>query len=346
MNQPTHAWLAIQAFKTIKEAAANPQTDKKLKLDKLAGLLGQHMKDVVVAAWLPDSLIKDMSYGHVFKTSKHDTADGARFVVSRAALKDRLAPTAFTRGQYLDGLPDAWWREPYRVKDNGGHLPTRVASLCQNARDMLKMGDKDVYALSGVKVPAGNTTIADDLLYSTRDVAVMLWMTSHYVADAHMPFHCDNRKLAATSSGKNAHGNMEDLWGKQVPALFRANTILAASVDDILAAPLPDGSEFAGVVPAKVIPALKSGGDPWVEAVSICRASFALSFALVPPNKAPVDDQHTDFALEDIVDGFCGKEDFWKISRAIMQDAALAIAMFWRDVWADFVKESEKPGPN
>jgi hypothetical protein len=128
----------------------------------------------VVAAWLPDSLIKDMTYGHVFKTSKYGGQDGARFVVSRADLKKSLAPAAFERERYLDGLPDAWWTAAYRVKDNGGHLPARVAALCQNARDMLKMGDKDVYEQCGVTPPAGHAAIADDLLYSTRDVAVMM----------------------------------------------------------------------------------------------------------------------------------------------------------------------------
>jgi hypothetical protein len=342
MNQPTHAYLAVEAFRTIQKCSTT-DAGKRQKLDKLALLLGQHLDDVVVAAWLPDSLIKDMTYGHVFKTSKFQGADGARFIVSRADLKKRLAPAAFSRERFLDRLPDAWWAAAYRVKDNGGHLPTRVSSLCQNARDMLKMGDKEVYQTSGVKAPAGNAIIAEDLLYSTRDVAVMMWMTSHYIADAHMPFHCDNRKLASTSSAKNAHSKIEELWGVQVPPIFQAKTILAATADQILAAPLPDKSKFAGFVTADAIPPLKSGGDPWLEAVNICRASFALSFNLVTPDVAPVDDQAKPVSLDDILKsgGFCGEERFWDISRAIMHDAALAIAMFWQDVWGDFVKGAE-----
>jgi hypothetical protein len=309
----------------------------------LVALLDQHLNDVVVAAWLPDSLIKDMTFGHVFKTSKYQGDQAARFTLSRADLNKRLAPSAFQRESLLDTLPADWWTAPYRVKDNGGHLPARVASLCQNARDMLKMGDNDLYTLCGVKAPAGRSAIADDLLYSARDVAVMMWMASHYIADGHMPFHCDNRNLASTSSKQNAHSKIEDLWGDQVPALFKASTVLSSTSDQILAAPLPSQSNFKGIAFETDIPPLKNGGDPWKEAVYICRASFALSFSLVPPTIAPVDDQTTQVSREDILadGGFCGQKRFWDISRAIMHDAATSIAMFWQDVWCDFVKGGE-----
>ena len=90
MNQPPHAWLAVEAFRTIQRCSTT-DAGKQHQLDKLAALLGQHLNDVVVAAWLPDALIKDMTYGHVFKTSKYDGSDGTRFIVSRADLKKGLA---------------------------------------------------------------------------------------------------------------------------------------------------------------------------------------------------------------------------------------------------------------
>jgi hypothetical protein len=130
---------------------------------------------------------------------------------------------------------------------------------------MLKMGDNDLYTLCGVKAPAGRSAIADDLLYSARDVAVMMWMASHYIADGHMPFHCDNRNLASTSSKQNAHSKIEDLWGDQVPALFKASTVLSSTSQQILAEPLPSQSNFKGIAFETDIPPLKNGGDPWKE---------------------------------------------------------------------------------
>ena len=53
MNQPTHAWLAVEAFRTIQKCSAT-DAGKQRKLDKLVALLDQHLNDVVVAAWLPD----------------------------------------------------------------------------------------------------------------------------------------------------------------------------------------------------------------------------------------------------------------------------------------------------
>lgn len=339
MNQPTHAWLAVEAFRIVQRCSTT-EAGKKRGLDRLVKLLDQHLNDVVVAAWLPDSLIKDMTYGHVFKTSKYQGDQTARFVLKYDELKSHLAPAAFKRGKLLSDLPAAWWKEPYRVKDNGGHLPARVTALCQNARDMLKMGDESLYELCEITPPAGHDSIADDLLYTARDVAVMLWMLSHYVADAHMPFHCDNRALASTSSKKNAHGKIEDLWGENVPELFHAGTILKKTGQEILAEPLPANSKFKDITFGDVIPPLKNNGDPWKEAVYTCRASFALSFVLVPPSVAAVDNQTKQISIEDILgdNKICGEEPFWAISRAIMQDAAMSIAMFWQDVWTGFTK--------
>jgi hypothetical protein len=154
----------------------------------------------------------------------------------------------------------------------------------------------------------------------------------------HMPFHCDNRNLESTSSAKNAHGKVEDLWGEQVPALFKANTVLNSMAEKILAEPMPAASNFKDVAFGAEIPPLASVGDPWEEAVYTCRASFAVSFALVPPDVAAVDDQTRQVLREDILanNGFCGEDQFWKLSQAIMHDAATSIAMRWQDVWVDF----------
>jgi len=337
MNQPTHAWLAVEAYRKINALSQKPE-GKKNKLDGLAALLGANLRDVVVAAWLPDSLIKDMTYGHVFKNSAYTQTDQiARFTLSKADLKASLASDTQIPQVAFDFVPDGWWKNPYRVKPNGGHLPARVNALSQTARDMFKMGDSDVVAITGIK-PPGAEPIAQSLLFSPRNIALTLWMASHYIADAHMPFHCDNRALGSTAKQKT-HGEMEDLWGKQVPSVFHSGTILKMDSDAILGTPLPRGSHFAGINFGDAISPLKNNGDPWKECVYMCRASFASSFALIPPDIAPVDDQNTKVSLADILDDqkFCGQKRFWDISAAIMADAANAIAMFWQDAWSDFV---------
>jgi hypothetical protein len=337
MNQPTHAWLAVEAYRKIAAQAKTP-AGKKKKLDGLERLLGANLKDVVVAAWLPDSLIKDMSYGHVFKNSVYEGGQVKRFKLGSDELTGHLSSDKAIPGAAFGLVPGAWWKKPYRVKEKGGHLPARVNALCQTARDMLRMGDSDLVALTKVK-SAGAESIAKNLLCSPRNVAMMLWMASHYIADAHMPFHCDNRALASTSAQKT-HGAVEKLWGEQVSALFHSKTILRKSAAEILAAAPPEGSKFEGINFGTTISALKNGGDPWKEAVYICRASFASSFAIVPPGVAGVDDRNTSVSLNDILsNNFCGEERFWEISRAVMKDAVSSIAMFWQDAWVDFTKK-------
>lgn len=342
MNQPTHAWLAVEAYRKIAALSQKPDGKKK-KLDGLARLLDANLRDVVVATWLPDSLIKDMLYGHVFKNSAYKQKEQkARFTLSKADLKAHLTSDTQIPKVAFDFVPENWWTKPYKVKPAGGHLPARVNALCQTARDMFKMGDPEVVALTGIK-PRGAMPIAPSLLFSPRDIAMILWMASHYIADAHMPFHCDNRALGSSEKQKT-HGKIEDLWGKQVPSAFRSDTILEMDADAILATPLPEGSRFTGIKFGSKIYGLKNNGDPWKECVYISRASFATSFALIPPNVAPVDDETTQVSLEDILDEhqFCGEKRFWKISVAIMTDAVNAIARFWQDAWSDFVRGPKK----
>jgi len=333
MNQPTHAWLAVEAYRKILALSSSAEGKTK-KLDCLEKLLGANLRDVVVAAWLPDALIKDMTYGHVFKNSVYSGDQAPRFTLNQKELTGHLPKDTQIPKIAFGLVSDAWWAEAYRVKDNGGHLPARVNALCQTVRDMLRMGDADVVQLTGIKSD-GASIIDDKLLYSPRDIAVMLWMMSHYIADAHMPFHCDNRGLASTSK-QDTHGKVEELWGKQVAEIFHAKEILKETSAKILSAKPPKDSKFTGLDFGSDILPLKNAGDPWKEAVFICRASFATSFAWVSPTVAAVDSDAKVSLDQILTDHICGEDRFWEISQAIMRDASNAIARFWVDTWLDF----------
>jgi hypothetical protein len=336
MNQPTHAWLAVEAYRKILALSKTPEGKKK-RLQGLEKILGENLKDVVVASWLPDSLIKDMSYGHIFKNSKYEGDQQKRFILTKEDLQDHLTKDNQVSSVAFDLIPEAWWNGAYRVKDNGGHVPARINSLSQTVRDMFRMGDNTVVNLTGVK-SKGSEIVAKSLLFTPKNIATTLWMMSHYIADAHMPFHCDNRALASTAKQKT-HKEVEDIWGKQVSKLFHSKEVLKQSTKTILSAEPPKSSKFASLDFGNEIYPLKNGSDPWKEAVYICRASFAVSFALVPPEIADVDNEDKNVSLKDILnDGFCGEKRFWDLSNAIIIDAVNSIAMFWMDAWLDFVK--------
>ncbi len=336
MNQSTHAWLAVEAYRKILTLSKTPEGKNK-HLQGLEKILGENLEDVVVASWLPDSLIKDMTYGHIFKNSKYDGDQQNRFIIDKNDLREHLAKDTLIPTVAFDLVPDTWWNCAYRVKDNGGHLPARINSLSQTVRDMFRMGDDAVMKLTGIK-SKGSEIVAKKLLFSPKNIATILWMMSHYIADAHMPFHCDNRALASTAK-QDTHKKVENIWGKQLSKLFHSKVVLRKNPKEILSAQLPKVSKFVGLDFGNDIQPLKNGSDQWKEAVYICRASFATSFAFVPPSIANVDDQDKNVSLDDIMkDGCCGEELFWKLSKAIMIDSVNSIAMFWSDTWLDFVK--------
>ena len=43
-------------------------------------------------------------------------------------------------------------------------------------------------------------------------------MLSHYIADAHMPLHCDKRKF---SDGSDIHAKIEGEWDKLIQSTFK-----------------------------------------------------------------------------------------------------------------------------
>lgn len=351
MNQSTHAWLAIEAYKKV-EAESATAAGAAIKLNGFVNLLGEYLNDVVMAAWLPDSLIKDNRTDHIFKNSLYTGTDQmARFTLSKDALAGHLPSDAKTDDIVFPYVDSAWWASPYRVKDGGGHLPARINSLSQTVRDMFLMGDQDVVALTGIK-PKAAEPVPDELLYSPRNIATILWMASHYMADAHMPLHCDGRAFGLTSKG-STHLAIEELWGEQVPHLFLKQGELKATREEVLAAaPEPD-SEFHDLVFGGSV-AQRPNGDVWLDAVYICRASLATSYALVPARTVPVDDPtklpdsaNDTMTLDKILapGGFCGADRFWEISCVIMQDAVNAVAMLWVDAWVAALHLSKVKAP-
>lgn len=103
------------------------------------------MSDVWDGAWLPDTLIVDMRYGHIFKLDSDPQRLGADISrenwmkVPHSQLKRKL------RGRRLCleyARDSAVLRELYKSHPTeGGHLPNRVIAISHTIGDMLKMSD-------------------------------------------------------------------------------------------------------------------------------------------------------------------------------------------------------------
>ena len=65
MKQKAHAWVALRALKLVDDSETE-------NTDSLVQLLSYYLSDVWDGAWLPDTLIRDMKYGHIFKMDSSD----------------------------------------------------------------------------------------------------------------------------------------------------------------------------------------------------------------------------------------------------------------------------------
>jgi hypothetical protein len=340
MKQRAHAWTAFRALKLLDDAKAAPE---------LVKLLAFYLSDVWEGAWLPDTLIVDMSYGHTFKMDSDpamleaDISTESWLKTSYAELKTKLG----SRRLCLDLAKDSPELEkPYRShRDKGGDLPNRVLALSHSVSDMLKMADYPLAFYAKKKEPdcfAGDISGASvkDLSsspnFSARQIAITLFMMSHYITDAHMPLHCDLRDFGADDSPtrrlpRTLHPSIEEVWEQHFPSKdnLELNSYSLQSLDNLVKF-LPLNT----MIKIDTDPQYALGDtvpgcehDEWQTMVNICRASYALSrtwLDITVQNARELVNQK-------------GLEDFEQKTNAIFHDAVLTTASIWLKAWKKFV---------
>src|SRR3990167_1146995 len=108
-------------------------------------MLSCYLADVWDGALIPDTLLVDMSYGHVFKMDSDPNYVSKNLPNEKWFIKpvEELKTYLVGKRLCLDYIKDCEeLKKPYRTHlEKGGHLPSRVIALCQGIGDMLKMGD-------------------------------------------------------------------------------------------------------------------------------------------------------------------------------------------------------------
>jgi hypothetical protein len=188
------------------------------------------------------------------------------------------------------------------------------------------------------------------LVYTkTPQVALFLFMLSHFVADSCMPCHCDHRYLGAYRSG--LHKEMEKHWGQSFADYFDEANVLAKNSKAILQE-AKEAGEKLGLKWKPRVPSLVSG-DLWKEVINLCRASFALNSIIAPPATYPYDDaSKTRAPFKTVFDGktvanttdekLKGQPLLDVVDQIVLHDAVLNIAMAWKHVWTQCTKRSKK----
>jgi len=334
MDQRTHAWIAIRAIKLLKDEGQVPRFIEVLK---------PYAQEASIGAWIPDK--RDAKLGgaqtqnHIFKIGLYDGPLKSRFVVTRNKMTKRLGPERLVTGflnKYTNILDNVWWRASYKANPSPGrHLANRAMALTINNIDMFILGNPPVQDL----VP-GRIGFVNKVPMATRctagQIAIFFFMLSHFIADAMMPCHCDERDLSDYKNG--LHMELEKHWSQKVGTYFNENNLTQPGLndDDILRQTESIDEKF-GINFRNQVPDMNSD-DVWEEIVILCRASFAVASIIAPPNQWPYKPAqqtratyHTLFTQNQQ-----GKDLLAEIDRVIMHDAVLNVAIVWKNIWKRF----------
>lgn len=333
MKQRTHTWLAIRAIALLEDSKAAPG---------LVGLLKPHVNSVAIGSWIPDLADAKRGSGdidnHVFKMKPYDGPNKERFIKNKQKTLRELGPARLMSRFITDwgaGLGSEWWNSAYKATPTPGeHLANRAMALTTTLIDQLTLGDSKVSSL----IPGGAGSFARSLDPNARtrveEVATHFFMLSHFIADSCQPLHCDARIMAGFSNG--VHKELEQHWDKRVGTYFDKNRLLkttdtaqtilkkARAVDQEL------GIQFEDDVP-KII-----AGDTWLEILSVCRGSFAISNILVSPDIIPYGSKKRTTFKTVFEAPSVDVQLLENLDKAVLHDAVLNIAMIWKEVWAKF----------
>jgi hypothetical protein len=366
MKQRAHAWVALRALRLI--------DDSKRKNAKLfVELMSYYLSDVWDGAWLPDILIRDMSYGHIFKLGSDD-----KFVPDISTLKHRkvtyseLKKKTYGRRLCLEEyLKDSEvLRKSSWVTQRSGHLPDRVIALNHSIIDMLKMGDFPIAFY--LKKKKSKAYRSEDLSrqkikglsvspnFSARQIALTFFIVSHYICDAHMPLHCDLRDMNALKvkeSGRERrlpralHPGIEKVWEESLPdkEVLTIHDYTPESIESVTNS-MPSGSlikiDEVGSPYALSTHLPSNLPNEWDEMVNICRISYAVSRKWIPQ---PLEDiknilgeekckaRAPALSYDDII-SITGEDEFKDITNRIFHDAVESVARIWYRAWNIFTK--------
>ena len=293
----------------IVQKKTKSSTNKKI-ISNLLRFVRQNNDGIVQGAWFPDSVIHDNSTGHIWQLSP-EKGKGKRI--------HKLPSTSKIR-EILEKR-----KENESVKLVGGTLPDRCQALAYEIRDKLKIKHK-----VGIKQKNPGSAI----IATNNEIALSFYMLAHYVADAHMPLHCDARKF-----NDSIHGHMENYWEREI----KHDYILMTD-------PARKDKQFQ--LDSKGFPNKKSLGqflssvnddienrkfvagfgsentNVWDYMVDVCYYSYLLSTTIIPlSEKATITkSQYVSFYHPKFLD----------YSAAIMGDAVDSLARIWLYIWKEY----------
>jgi len=312
MKQFSHAWLAFKAIERLEKVALD--AGNRQSADELVRWFWNYRDGVIKGSWYPDMVIKDMATSHVLKFTP--VAQG---LTKYGILPDtcQVAPLAIQSSVY---------GHPYKIVDPSDNLPERCEALAHSVIDNLKMQETE---------EKGSPITPTD-----NHIATLLFMLSHYVADAHMPLHCDGRKF---SSGPDIHAEIESKWDKEVRNHYKLDVLNERFFYNPEGYPLRANTDVSNSFLKRVDDGLATrcfsltygGNNNNVRTymLAVCQNSYLLAYAFFPPEY-----DETNITKANWQDLPGQQLSFDKLSEVVFCDAIDAIARVWLRVWVRYEK--------
>lgn len=315
MKKYTHAWLAFKAIERLERCEVS-DSDRKYA-NSLIKWFKSHKDGVIQGAWYPDEIIKDMATSHVFKFTPAPEGECTFRALPSTSLIYQAAKQSELYGK------------PFRI-DSQNNLPQRCEALAHSVIDNLRV--QAMEPKGSPIAPTGN------------HVALILFMLSHYVADAHMPLHCDSRQF---SRGIDLHGTMEAEWEDEVEKhfeidypnerfLYNRDSYPLSRMLQLYDQSLLKRVEEELATRAYLVDWGTGNNNVLDYMTALCQYSYLLSYRFLPPRY----DEST--VTLDNWRSLQGQGlSFEDLSRVVLSDAIDSIARIWLRVWRRYMQWME-----
>lgn len=313
MKKYSHAWIAFMAIKRL-EAIATSETlganeANRSEAKALVKWFKNYRDFVIKGAWYPDEVFKDMSTSHIVKYSPLPGGTESTFL---------KMPTSHTIYKMMQKSP--LYNEPYKLERDSGNCVDRCEALSHSIVDNFKMLH---YEEKGCPIAT-----------TGNHLAMRFFILSHYVADCHMPLHCDVRPF---SDGKNIHGAIEKKWEDHVTASYSIDRDNNRFFYDPDGYPLHlEPTPFVLDVENDLATRKYSHGwggtnkNVWDYIRGVSQYSYLFAYYLIP------DGFTKNQNWQDFTEQTEWGRDFEKYGKMIFCDAIDSVARIWLHVWIKY----------
>ena len=257
---------------------------------------------VVQGAWYPDEVLCDQGSSH-----------GAKYTIGDPLLtspKFKTLPKTMEVYQLMK-KQSKLYDEPFVIV--GGNVCDRVNAMCHTIVDNFKIQFRE---------EKGNP-----IGPSSTHMAMRFFILSHYIADSHMPLHCDARKL------DKVHAAIEKIWENEVNKSYDIDKDNERFFYDRRGYPLATDkmTDLIKTVEEKILsrPFIYNWGDSkysaWDYVSAVTENSYLLAYEMIPQGSK--DMSVTEFKQKPEF------ERFYEYSAMLLADAVDSIARAWLHVW-------------